>query len=126
MLVTLHTDKSVRETAVALQAAVVANNFGVLQIHNLKEAIVKKGLEFTNECLIYEICQPLQAKMILEKNMSLSTLLPCRISIYEDGGKTVLATLKPTSLLAMFNLPQLAAIALEVEETIVKIMQESV
>ena len=37
--------------------------------------------------------------------MSVSTALPCRISIYEEGGKTVLATLKPTTLLAMFNTP---------------------
>jgi uncharacterized protein (DUF302 family) len=27
--------------------------------------------------------------------MSVSTALPCRISIYEEGGKTILATLKP-------------------------------
>jgi len=39
--------------------------------------------------------------------MSVSTALPCRISIYEEGGKTILAALKPTTLLAMFNAPQL-------------------
>jgi uncharacterized protein (DUF302 family) len=32
------------------------------------------------------------------QNMSISTALPCRISIYEEGGKTTLATLKPTVL----------------------------
>ena len=57
--------------------------------------------------------------------MSVSTALPCRISIYEEDGKTILATLKPTTLLAMFNTPQLKAVALEVEDTIVKIMQEA-
>ena len=57
--------------------------------------------------------------------MSVSTALPCRISIYEDGGKTVLATLKPTTLLAMFNAPQLKGVAQEVEDTIVKIMKEA-
>jgi uncharacterized protein (DUF302 family) len=49
----------------------------------------------------------------------------CRISIYEEGGKTILATLKPTTLLAMFNTPQLEAVAQEVEDTIVKIMKEA-
>ena len=39
--------------------------------------------------------------------MSVSTALPCRISIYEEGGKTILATLKPTTLLATLNSPQL-------------------
>jgi uncharacterized protein (DUF302 family) len=57
--------------------------------------------------------------------MSVSTALPCRISIYEEGGKTVLATLKPTTLLAMFHTPQLKGVAQEVEDTIVKIMKEA-
>lgn len=34
------------------------------------------------------------------------------------------ATLNPTTLLAMFNTPQLKAVAQEVEDTIVKIMKE--
>ena len=41
------------------------------------------------------------------------------------GGKTMLATLKPTTLLAMFNTPQLAGVAQEVEDTIAKIMKEA-
>ncbi len=41
--------------AVALQAAVQANHFAVMQVHNLKETMVKKGVEFVRECLIFEI-----------------------------------------------------------------------
>ena len=71
----------------------------------------KKGVDFGRECLIFEVCQPQQAKNVLDQNMSVSIALPCRISIYEEGGKTVLATLKPTSLLAMFNASQLEGVA---------------
>ena len=39
--------------------------------------------------------------------------------------KTILASLKPTALLAMFNTPQLKGVAQEVEDTIVKIMKEA-
>jgi len=46
------------------------------------------------ECLIFEVCRPQQAKKVLEENMSISTMLPCRISLYEEGGKTILASLK--------------------------------
>lgn len=124
MLIKLSTDKTVSEVAAALQVAVPANHFGIMQIHNLKEIMKKKGVEFIRECLIFEVCQPQQAKKVLEQNMSISTALPCRISIYEEDGKTILATLKPTSLLAMFNSPQLAGAAQEVEDTIVIIMKE--
>jgi uncharacterized protein (DUF302 family) len=126
MLVKLSTDKTVTETAAALQAAVQSNQFGVMQVHNLKETMNKKGVEFARECLIFEVCQPQQAKKVLDQNMSVSTALPCRISIYEEGGKTILATLKPTTLLAMFNTPQLKGVAQEVENTIIKIMKEAV
>ena len=126
MLFKLTTAKTVSDTAAALQAAVQANHFGVMQIHNLKETMAKKGVEFAAECLIFEVCQPQQAKNVLEQDMSVSTALPCRISVYEEAGKTVLATLKPTTLLAMFNVPQLAPVAQEVEDTIVKIMQDAV
>ena len=125
MLVELSTDKTVSEAAAALHAAVQANHFGVMQVHNLKETMAKKGVEFARECLIFEVCQPQQAKKVLDQNMSVSTALPCRISIYEEGGKTILATLKPTTLLALFNTPQLKGVAQEVEDTIVKIMKEA-
>jgi uncharacterized protein (DUF302 family) len=125
MLIKRVTDKTVGETATALQAAVEANHFGVMQIHNLKETMNKKGVEFVRECLIFEVCQPQQAKKVLDENMSISTALPCRISIYEEGGKTILATLSPTTLLAMFQMPQLEGAAQEVETAIFKIMKEA-
>ena len=125
MLIKLSTDRTVSQAAAALQAAVQANHFGVMQVHNLKETMKKKGVEFGHECLIFEVCQPQQAKKVLDQNMSVSSALPCRISIYEEGGKTVLATLKPTTLLAMFKAPQLEGVAQEVENTIVKIMKEA-
>ena len=87
--------------------------------------MTKKGVEFARECLIFEVCQPQQAKKVLDENMSVSAALPCRISVYEEAGKTMLATLKPTTLLAMFNAPQLEKVAQEIEVTIVKIMKEA-
>jgi len=123
MLLKFSTDKTVSEAADALQAAVQANHFGVMQVHNLQETMKKKGVEFDHECLIFEVCQPQQAKKVLEENMSVCTALPCRISVFEEGGKTIVATLKPTTLLAMFNTPQLEVVAQEVESTLLKIMK---
>jgi uncharacterized protein (DUF302 family) len=125
MLLKLSTDKTLSETAAALQAAVQANHFGVMHVHNLKETMAKKGVAFARECLIFEVCQPQQAKKVLEGNMSVSTALPCRISVYEEGGKTIMATLRPTAMLALFDTPQLERVAREVEATIVKIMNEA-
>jgi uncharacterized protein (DUF302 family) len=125
MLIKLSTDKSISEVASALPVSAQANRFGVMQVHNLKETMAKKGVEFTRECLIFEVCQPQQAKEVLEHNMSISTMLPCRISVYEEEGKTILATLKPTALLEIFGEPQLRSTAHEVENAIVRIMRQA-
>jgi uncharacterized protein (DUF302 family) len=125
MLFKLTTGKTVSAVAAAMPGAAQAHHFGVMHVHDLKETMAKKGVAFAHECLIFEVCQPQQAKKVLDENMSVSTALPCRISVYEEGGQTILATLKPTILLAMFNAPQLEGVAREVEDTIVKIMKEA-
>jgi len=125
MLIKLTTEKSVTDAGAALQLAVAANHFGVMQVHNLQETMQKKGVDFSNECLIFEVCQPQQAKKVLDANMSVCTALPCRISIFQEGGKTTLATLKPTTLLAMFDSPKLKDVAQEVEDTLVQIMKDA-
>ncbi|MFO8145511.1 MAG: DUF302 domain-containing protein [Candidatus Syntrophosphaera sp.] len=125
MLITMSTGKSVKETGAALQAAAVANKFGVLQVHNLQETMAKKGVEFTRECLIHEVCNPHFSKLVLEANMSISTILPCRISVYEEGGRTYLSTMKPSIMLTMFDVPELQSTVQEVEDTLARIMREA-
>jgi len=125
MLITFSSDKTVAEVASALEIAIPLHQFGLMQIHNIKATMAKKGVKFDRECLIFEVCHAQKAKQVLEHQMIISTALPCRISIYEEGGKTVIATLQPTMLLAMFNAPQLAGVAQEIEETLVKLMQEA-
>jgi len=57
--------------------------------------------------------------------MMVSTALPCRISLYREEETTVIATIKPTTLLSMFDTPQLQQVAQEIEETLETIMSEA-
>jgi uncharacterized protein (DUF302 family) len=56
--------------------------------------------------------------------MEVSTALPCRVSVYAEGGKVKLVNIKPTAMLAMFGAGDLGAVAEEVEQVIVAIMNE--
>ena len=125
MLITLTTPKSVHEAGACLRIAVEDNGFGVMHMHNLKESMAKKGVDLGRECLIFEVCHPLQAKRVLDLDMSIYTALPCRISIYKEGAATTIAAIKPTSLLAIFTTPQLPQVAQEVEDVMIKIMTEA-
>jgi uncharacterized protein (DUF302 family) len=125
MLIKISSAKSLQKIAIDLPAAIQANNFGLMHTHNLRETMVRKGVPFTRECLVFEVCHPLQAKKVLEGDMAISTALPCRISVYEEAGQTILATLRPSTLLALFQAPQLAPVAAEVETTIMRIMRQA-
>ena len=125
MLFKMETRKALEQVCQDLEKAVANNKFGVMAIHNLNETMKKKGVEFSRPCRIFEVCNPNQAKKVLEKNMDLSSFLPCRISVFTEGDKVILATLKPTSIVSMFNLPEFKQTAQEVEDTLMKIMQEA-
>jgi uncharacterized protein (DUF302 family) len=117
--------KSMDELSKALEAAVIRHKFGVLGVHDLRETMAKKGVEFGRPCRVFEVCNPHQAKKVLEANLEISTALPCRISVYEEEGRTRLATIKPTAMIALYPNPELRGVAEEVERTLEAIMAEA-
>ncbi|MFB3922572.1 MAG: DUF302 domain-containing protein [Terriglobia bacterium] len=125
MLYRIESRKTLREVASGLEAAAQRHKFGVIAVHDLKAKMNEKGVDFDRECLIYEVCNPHQAKKVLEANAEVSTALPCRISVYSEGAGLTLATLRPTALIDLFNTPALKAVAQEVEEVVVNIMNEA-
>jgi uncharacterized protein (DUF302 family) len=71
---------------------------------------------------VYEVCNPVAAKKVLDTNVRIGTALPCRVTIYTDGGEVVLETLKPTAMLAMFGEPSLDGTARDIEAAIEAMM----
>ena len=116
---------NLEQTGKAFEEAIAARQFSVLGIYDLKEKMNKKGIAFNPECRIYEVCNPKKAQKVLETDLTISTALPCRVSIYTEGAAVKLATLQPTKLLKMFGQPGLEATAREVEDVIVSAMQEA-
>ena len=123
MLYVRETNSPIEEVVKKLEAAAIANQFGVLGVHDLRQKMNAKGVAFDAECRIFEVCNPGKAKAVLESNMAISTALPCRISVYEEAEKVKVATLKPTAMLALFDQPELASVAREVEETVERIIE---
>ncbi len=125
MVYRVHSKKPLAEVARDLEAAVQKHKFGVMGVHDLKAKMQEKGVEFERDCLIFEVCNPRQAKNVLEKDMQISTALPCRISVFQEEGDVVLATLRPTAMLELFAAAGLGPVAQEVEAAIFAIMQEA-
>jgi len=121
------TNKSVDEAAADVEAAVQKHNFGVLHIYDFKETLHSKGFELANECRVLEVCNPGQASLILNDDMSVNMALPCRVSVYEDGGKTFIGMIPPTDILNLISESDaLRETAEEVEKTMIAIIEDSI
>ena len=125
MLFIRESDASIDDVCRKIQDAAAQNKFGVIAVIDLKEKMAAKGIQFTPECRIIEVCNPMQAKKVLEANMTISSALPCRISVYEQAGKVKVVTLKPTAVLGLFGNPQLEPVAKQVEDAIVNIINSA-
>ncbi len=124
MLKVLTSRKTVQEIESVFNEVCARHHFGVLGTINLQQKLNDKGVPFERECLIFEVCNPVQAKKVLEVNIAISAALPCRIAVYQEEGVTKIATIRATALLGMFPNPELAPVAREVEETMSRIMQD--
>jgi len=121
------TSKEFLETCKDLDKAVKNNGFGILTTHNLGETLRNKGIEFKEQCMIFEVCNPGQANEVISHDMKLNMALPCRISVYSEKGTTKIGFLKPAQMLSALSQDEkLQKVAEEVEETITKIVEETV
>ncbi len=122
----VETDKSFEQAAADLDAAVKRNGFGVLHVHDIGNTLRGKGVEFVNQCRVFEVCNPLQAAKVMAADMRLNMALPCRISVYTEGGKTHIGMIKPSGILsALSQDAALAVVAREVEEKTIRMVDEA-
>lgn len=126
MLYVVETKKDVETAVRDLEEAVKRNKFGVLHVHDLQKTLKEKGVDFPNACKILEVCNPQRAIQVLSVNMGVNMALPCRISVYRDGGKTKLGMIRPTALLALFPASAgLKSVAEEVERETIRMIDEA-
>ncbi|MBI4537418.1 MAG: DUF302 domain-containing protein [candidate division NC10 bacterium] len=127
MLYVVETRKDVETAARDLEAAVKRNKFGVLHVHDLQKTLKEKGVDFPNACRILEVCNPQRAQQVLTNNMAVNMALPCRISVYREGGTTKIGMIRPTALLALFpDAVSLKPIAEQVEQETMQMIDEAV
>ena len=122
----VETKKSFDQAAIDLEAAVKRNGFGVLHVHDLGGTLRMKGIEFEEQCKVFEICNPGQAAKVMAIDMRLNMALPCRISVFTQNGKTKIGLIKPVETLSSLSQDaDLLQIAHEVENTTIQMVDEA-
>ena len=118
--------KSFKQASDDLDAAVKRNGFGVLHIQDLGETLRSKGVEFAEQCRVFEVCNPKQAAKVMSTDMRLNMALPCRISVFTEKGVTKIGLIKPAQMLsALSDNKELGEVAAEVEAATIKMVDEA-
>lgn len=119
-------DKPFDDAANDLDAAVKKHGFGVLHVHDLGGTLRSKGIDFAEECKIFEVCNPAQAAKVLATDMRLNTALPCRISVFTEQGQTKIGMIRPERMLAALSEdPALNEVAQDVERKTIAMIDEA-
>lgn len=126
MYFVVESNKSFEQAAADLDAAVKRHSFGVLHVHDIGNTLRGKGVAFELQVRVFEVCNPQQAAKVLASDLKLNMALPCRISVYTEGGKTKIGMIRPTAILSSLSQdPALAVVAKEVESKIEQMINEA-
>ena len=112
------TQRSFSEVCDRMASACQSQGYGVLAQHNVGETLRSKGIDYSGQCIVFEICQPAHAAAILKADPTLASGLPCRIAISQaDSGEVTLSMFSPERLFRDISTKaEVLAIAQQVEK----------
>ncbi|MBD3611921.1 MAG: DUF302 domain-containing protein [Hydrogenovibrio crunogenus] len=118
--------KNFEQAVLDVETAVKNHNFGVLHVHDLGNTLRSKGVEFKEDCKVFEICNPHKASQVLEIDMRLNMALPCRVSVYTENNQTKIGMIEPQKVLSLLSSNNvLNEIAQAVQDEVIKIIEEA-
>lgn len=116
--------KSVQDVVKAIETIAPNHKFGVLSVRDMKATLASKGFEFKQECMILDVCNPSVALTFLSEDMSLSSILPCKISVYSENGETTILMNSLAQLVDDIN-PDFLELAQDTQDTLLQIIEEA-
>ncbi|WP_026688812.1 DUF302 domain-containing protein [Alteribacter aurantiacus] len=123
---TVKTDKNPVEVVNDLEMSLKDESFGVLWSFNVKEKLEEKGLGYDDDYYILEVCNPKDAKHVLELTKMTGYFLPCKVVVYTHNGETFVGMPKPTSLMEHVDNPEVRTAANDVEQRLITCIENAV
>jgi uncharacterized protein (DUF302 family) len=121
----LVTSKSFDTVVANLEKLAPENQFRVLHIHDVKATLAEKGFQ-RGPLKIIEVCNAGFAHEALGKNIDVALFMPCKYTVYTDGGSTHVRLGLPSLISQMLPGAGLDQLAADVESRLKKIMQGAV
>lgn len=89
----LESEQAIETIAQEVSKECENHKFALLQTYVYHDIVKEKGFPISRKVFIYEICQAKTAALMLTSNPEFSIFMPCKIAMYEDGGKTIISTM---------------------------------
>ncbi len=122
---TKETDKNFDDVVAALETKSQENTFRVLHVHNVQTTLAEKGFEI-HPLKIIEVCNAKFAHTALGKSLNVALFMPCKFTVAETAGKTVVSLGLPSMIAQIMPEAGLESLAAQVEDTLKKVMDESI
>ena len=103
MIYKIISDKPIKMIKAEIVNHAKESGFGVLGSYEFKKILSFKGFPIQRDITLYELCNPSVAQEILDAMPEASVFLPCRLSLYEENDKSVLATIDIEAILHTLN-----------------------
>ena len=121
---TVTTEKSFDQAVAAVEMKAAEKGFRVLHTHDVAATLAEKGFP-RSPLKIVEICNAKYASQVLNRDVRISLMLPCPISVFVQQDKTHISTLLPSSISQFFPEAGIEQLAAEVEAIVVQIIDEA-
>lgn len=118
------TDKSVEAAVAAIKVKAKEFGFGALWELNFQDKIEEKGFHLDKIFYLIDLCNPKLASAMLQENIELGYVLPCKVVVYEKNNQNYIGLLKPTMLVDLID-QSFSEQAKMVEENLIKILEMS-
>lgn len=123
---TVRSERPIASIGERLSTVAKSHGYGVVATHDMRAMMEKKGVALGREVMVFEVCNPGHAKAVLSVDVTMATVLPCRVAAWVQDGKTVLAMVNPSQILGMFPGSQaVEPIAQQVQRDLQTIMRET-
>jgi len=123
---TKETKLNVKSAVEKLTDDLKANKWGVLSVIDVKNILAEKLKIESDDYIILDVCNPGLAHQGLTINKQVGLILPCKIIVYSDKGKTKISLYKPSVALStastLAGYDKLSKLALEAEDGLKKVI----
>ena len=121
---TVKTQKTIDTVIAEITAKLSEIKFGVLGTLDFKEIFAKKGIDYSDQYKLLEICNPQAAKQALDSDPNIGLLLPCTIAVFEKNGENYISLAKPTELLSVASNTELESMGKDIETKLIKVIDD--